>query len=142
MTKEELAASLDGREYGDEMTRAEEKAAKDNNLVVLFGASDDLVELRGAIYDEVGAYDGVTLYIDKTGRLLPSISDEDEEVLERYNVLDAARIAILGAIHVDAVWGEGVYSWAFITVAPHASFDIMEDEEKYCRGIIIDLKEA
>ena len=40
------------------MTNEQEQAAKQNNLLVLFGASDDLLEMRGAIRDEVGAYDG------------------------------------------------------------------------------------
>ena len=35
--------------------------AKENNLVIISGGSDDLVELRGAIYDESGAWDGGTL---------------------------------------------------------------------------------
>lgn len=58
MTKEQLAELLNGNEYRDEMTKEQEQAAKQNNLLVLFGASDDLLEMRGAIRDEVGAYDG------------------------------------------------------------------------------------
>ena len=55
MTKEQLAELLNGNEYRDEMTKEQEQAAKQNNLLVLFGASDDLLEMRGAIRDEVGA---------------------------------------------------------------------------------------
>ena len=58
MTKEELAALINGRKYRHELTDKEEKAAKDARLVVVFGASDDLMEFRGAINDECGAYDG------------------------------------------------------------------------------------
>ena len=47
MTKEQLAELLNGNEYRDEMTKEQEQAAKQNNLLVLFGASDDLLEMRG-----------------------------------------------------------------------------------------------
>ncbi len=57
MNAKQLAAQLNGREYGSEITKEEEAAAKKAGLVVVYGASDDLVELRGAIEEEVGAYD-------------------------------------------------------------------------------------
>lgn len=49
MTKESLAAILNGRTYGDEITKEEEAQAKAAELVVIYGASDDLVEFGGAI---------------------------------------------------------------------------------------------
>jgi hypothetical protein len=58
MTKEQLAALLNGREYGSEITREESAQAAKDGLVVLFGASDDLAEFRGAIHDEHGCWDG------------------------------------------------------------------------------------
>ena len=51
MTKEELAAMLNGREYGKEITKAEEEKAKANGLVVIYGYSDDNVELRRHLVD-------------------------------------------------------------------------------------------
>lgn len=44
--------------YGRELTQDEIKLAKENNLVVVFGYSDDCAEFRGAIYDEVDCFDG------------------------------------------------------------------------------------
>jgi len=52
MNKEELAKLLDGCEYRKEITHEQDQIAKDNNLVVVFGASDDLTEFRGAFYNE------------------------------------------------------------------------------------------
>ena len=57
----EFAASLDGIEYLDERPEAWAQAEK-NGYVVVFGYSDDGVEFRGAISDELGAYDGRTFY--------------------------------------------------------------------------------
>lgn len=48
MTKEQMAALLNGREYGDEITRAEHQIARASGLVVVFGYSDDNMEVRGA----------------------------------------------------------------------------------------------
>lgn len=142
MTKEQLAASLDGRQYCDEITDSEECAAKAAGLLVVFGASDDLVELRGVICDEVGAYGGTTVFIGKDGELLQPIEDEDREVLEKYGVFETVSLSRLKAIQIEAVWAEEGYSWLFRTDAPHATFEIVEDDDTYCRGIIIDLKEA
>ena len=43
---------------GNELTCDEEELARENNLVVVFGHSDDCAEFRGAYVDEVGCFDG------------------------------------------------------------------------------------
>ncbi len=55
MDAKELAAKLNGRKYCREMTREESEQAAAAGLVVVHGASDDLIEFRGAIRDEGGA---------------------------------------------------------------------------------------
>lgn len=77
MTKEELAAELHNSEYGNEMTETQKKQAKEAGLVVVFGYSDDNVELRGAINEEVDAWDGTTMYFDENGLLQNDCSDEN-----------------------------------------------------------------
>lgn len=113
MTKEELAAILDGRQYCKETSFEIEQLAKDNNLLIVFGASDDLCEFRGAIYDEFGCYDGGEI--------------ECEDLLEK----------------IEAVWSEkdGEPSWSYKTDIPHSEFKIYEDDELYCIGIVIDIGE-
>ena len=58
MTPAEFAARLNGRTYRNEVSTAEAKEAKAAGLVVVYGYSDDNVELAGAIDDEIGANDG------------------------------------------------------------------------------------
>jgi len=135
MTKETLAKRLNGREIGDEIAQAEEQEAKLAGLVVAFGASDDLMELRGAICDEAGCYDGGDLFLDKEG-LVPSERDDrwTDAEMERYLVRKKT------ARKITAVWcGEDPYSWTFKTDIPHATFEIVEGDEKYCRGIVFEL---
>lgn len=141
MTKEELAQALTGREIGNEMTPTEESAAKESGLVVIFGASDDLCELRGAIEDELGAYKEALVLI-KDGKLLPEIEDDDIATLKKYGALGPILRIHDSATKISARWhDEGNPCWSYDTKAPHATFDILEDGEKYCVGIVLDLKE-
>lgn len=142
LTKEELARELNGREIGKEITEAEAKLAKESKLVVIFGASDDLCELRGAIHDELGAYKEALILIGKDGTLYQEIDDDDMDVLKKYHVLMAVLRLHDTATKIHACWcADPEYSWTYRTVAPHATFDIVEGDEKYCRGIVLDLKE-
>lgn len=70
VTKEQLAARLDGLEYGVGFPIDFRRAAEENNLVIISGASDDLVELDGAIPDERGCYDGGEFIVTENGFLV------------------------------------------------------------------------
>lgn len=141
MTPQELAARLHGREYGSEITKAECVEAKAAGLVVVYGYSDDNVELEGAINDEIGASEGATLRITPAG-LLPEWPDEgfaDEAEAEDYFRKKAA-----GFQSIEAVWcpeGEGK-SWVYRTEIPHATFDVLEDGEVFCTGIVFRLADV
>lgn len=140
ITKESLAALLTGREYREEMSKLEEAQAKAAGLVVVFGWSDDSVELRGAIDDEVGAYDGTTLRVTPLGALpaWDSVDHDDEAEAERYFEKKRA-----GFREVEAQWSTVPgYSWTFKTEIPHATFEVVEDGEPYCRGIVFALADA
>lgn len=134
MTKEEFAALLNGREYNDEMTSAEEAQAKAGGLIVLFGASDDLLEARGAVHDESGACGGSEIRLHAGGFLSDweSLDKDDEADVEKY-FADKPRAKV-----ILTEWDKDGYSWVISTKLPHATFDILEDGEKYCRGIVID----
>lgn len=134
MDIKEFAQMLNGREYGKEIGKAETLQAKELGLVVVYGASDDLMEFEGAIRDEVGCYDGGTAYLTKTD-LFDANGGECECECKYYQ----AEKALCKTI--TAVWcGEENYSWTYKTDIPHETFDIYEDGEKYCRGIVFDIK--
>lgn len=142
MSKESFAAALNGREYGSEITEAEETMAFANGLLVIFGYSDDNVELRGAIRDEIGMYDGGRFCITSEGTVLPMW--EDIEITDKEEAREYFRKDALPRIGVDCQWApadEPTLSWRYSTTAPHATFDVMEDGEVYCRGIVLDMKE-
>lgn len=137
MTKEELAAALSGIQYPayKHITPELKAAAKAAGLVIVFGASDDLMELEGAIHDEFGCYGGDTALVDAKGLIDRSqIDDDDDEAIADY----VARKK--GAKAIEAVWCEVPdISWTYKTDIPHAIFEVREADEIYCRGIVFSL---
>ena len=133
MTAKELAIELNGREYGMEISKDEERQAADAGLVVAYGYSDDNVELRGAIDEEVGAYNGTTVYITPDGVLQgPDCGQDDCPYFARER--EKART-------VKAVWHDkGGPCWTFETDIPHETFTVMEDGEPFCVGIVFSME--
>ena len=131
----ELAEKLNGRQHGDEISGELESMALHNNLVVVFCASDDLMEFRGAIYDEVGCYFGGTAYLDGNGLIINKCTEDDCPYFEQIK---------RQAITIKAVWyseNEPAIAWTYKTDIPHSTFEIMEDGEVYCRGIVFSLSD-
>lgn len=126
----ELANILNGREYGEEITDDEAKLAASNGLVVVFGYSDDNMVLRGAIDDEEHCYDGGYALVTKNG-ILQNQCDCDECPYFEKEKKQAQKI--------KAIWDIDGYSWVYETEIPHATFEIFEDSETYCRGIVFSL---
>lgn len=131
MTPKEAAAALNNNQYREEGSKALFDAMKAARLVAVFGGSDDLIELRGAINDEVGAYDGGFAYITTSG-LLENECGNDR--CPHFTKLQET------AAMVEALWcDEENLSWTYRTDIPHETFVIMEDDEPYCRGIVFSL---
>ncbi len=137
MTPEEAAAQLHGTEYGNEGPMELPARMKSEGLVAVYGASDDLVEFRGAIHDEVGAYNGTEVMMTPNG-LLQNKCDEGDDCPNWTPDKHGAKI-------IKAIWcpeGDEKMSWAYETAIPHVTFDIMEDGEIYCRGIVFRLSDV
>lgn len=139
MTPEAFAAQLDGREYPFGLTREEQDFAKQQGLVVVFGASDDLMEIRGAIHDEFDCYDGGTALIDGMGCL-----DDWERFKEDYDDEEMFKLYFQRkekARPITAIWCKGDICWEYETDIPHATFDIMEEGDTYCKGIVFHISD-
>lgn len=121
MTAKDLATKLNGREYLNEITPKEEKEAEANGLVVVFGYSDDNVEFAGAIDDEVGAFEGKTVCVDRKNGVVP--------------VGEGVPFNLIKAIWHDT----GGMCWSFETSIPHETFNIYEDGELFCVGIVFSM---
>lgn len=125
MEARELANKLYGRAYGDSFDDVLEEA-KQSGLVIVTGASDDLMEFNGAICDEGGCFDGGRVYFDKDG-----VGQEGEE----------------RANWIDARWCDGMNrdglpaTWTYETEIPCERFDIWEDGEVYCVGLVFSIED-
>lgn len=133
------ANKLNGREYGNEISRSEMLEVQNDNVIIVFGSSDDELEFRGLIYDEVSAYEGTEVKItDK----LKIFSIEENRCSFEYNSEQIQRMKT-----ISAVWcpkdknGEIYTSWEIKTTIEHSIFNIYEDGELLCIGIVFD-KEA
>lgn len=141
LTPRELSEELNGREIGDEITTQEAKAVKAAGLVVVYGASDDLIEFEGAISDEYGASEGSIFKID-AGGVFPdfdggSVDHDDIDIMRDWFARERTPKG-----EITARWSNGEASWVYETSIPHATFDIFEDGDLYCRGIVFALTDA
>lgn len=133
-TKEQWAELLNGREYRSEITKQEEAEAKAEGIVIVYGASDDLVEFAGAINDEMS--EGHELAFNKEGKFMPQIDDETQNFLEENDLM-----SVLAARHTNRLTGNYDGVWRFTTEIPHATFNVMEDGEIATVGIVFNLSD-
>ena len=146
ITAKELAARLNGREYGSEVNAQDNIDAKESGLIVVYGYSDDNVEIEGAIREEIGAYEGTTFVLAASGPLSANLQSEIRDMDDMPEDAFLREVAAKIAGHqygkkVKAIYGKGDYTWQFETNIPHETFDIMEDGDKFCRGMVISLND-
>lgn len=136
ITKEALAARLNGRKYGDELYDSDKQDAKESGLLIVYGAYDDLVEFDGLFTDEVGACNGVELKIDKKGvlRSWEDLSGDEEDAEDYFARKGSAK-------DLEAVWGSDEACWTFKTELPHEKFTINDEGSVFCIGVVIDGKD-
>jgi len=134
-THDELAAQLADCEYRNELTTAQEEAAEANNLVVIFGRSDDTMAIEGAVSDEVGMPGSAQ--IDSMG-LMPTWDDPHEErnkadALMFFERIDNDHFTVAVEMETDG------YMFKFSTDAPDCSeFVVVQYGKPYCVGLVID----
>ncbi|CAI8832905.1 Phage_ABA_S domain-containing protein [Pseudomonas sp. IT-P2] len=136
MNKEKLAAELNDIQYPAHRSITKEQIAEAKNagLVIVYGASDDLMEFEGAIRDELGCNNGGTAWVDANGLLDRSqVDDGDDQAIANF----VKRMAT--AEFINAVWDVDGFSWIYETDIPHATFNVWDGEDGYCRGIVFAL---
>ena len=128
VTKEHLAARLNGCEYGLETTGTTIKDAQESGLVIVYGYSDDNMEFEGAITEEVGCWDGGKAYISKVGEVYADDGCVPEEAKRNM---------------IEAVWCDpnSNAAWMYRTDIPHATFKVYEDADLFCVGIVFSMED-
>ena len=136
LTAKQLAAALNEREYPVEISQYLEDSARESGLVIVYGASDDLTEFCGAIYNERDAYNGATHLIERTG--LHEIKCDLGPDCPNYHEPTASE-----AVPLKAVWhDDDGPSWTFEFPVQHETFQIIEDDQVYCVGIVFAMDDV
>jgi hypothetical protein len=163
LTKEALAEKLTNRQRGKEITKEVEILAKENNLIFVFGASDDLIEICGAFNDEFSLELGERIVITKNGSLISECLHNDENYICPYfskicdEMIKNKTAFEIKAYYDGRDWNGkevdpdffqaiGKPDWFYIfdtTIISAATFYIFEDDDDdknyYCRGLVFDL---
>lgn len=144
MTKEQFAAQLEGRDRRNVISKAEIKLAKDNNLLIVFGVSDDLMQFCGILNERYDAFGGREVFLHKN-------TDEEIAILSCYDAQKIQRSLgdkipfNLYALIIGQQWQpkEINCAWIIYCNAPHAIFDIYDIDDNngkdlFCRGMVLE----
>lgn len=144
-----MADLINGNNYRNEITKEQQQLAKDNSLVIVFGASDDLIEFRGSFRDEQDCYEGGDIYFTNKGRFPNS-----DHLYWIEQIQDDLGIEIkLPLNKITAIWDSDIQvlgtpqrcSWSYKTDIPHETFLVLEQDEDeglyYCQGIVFNIND-
>ncbi len=131
LTAIQAAQFMDGRQYSEETTKDFVAKLKLSGLVAVYGASDDLVEFEGAIYDEFGVGQEIILVDGKV--LTSDCEDEDCPYFKKLSKRATSR--------VFGDWTEEGFV-ASTTIPNAVKFTIMEEDEVYGTGLVFALGDA
>ncbi len=142
-TKEELAKLLNNRPGTFGLTKEERNQCIKNGLVVVSGASDDLMEFDGAINEEYGAYgNGQSILFTKLGKEYNSEHDEMIETLEKeLGISINIPLNSIDNFYFDENNQNKYLQWSYKTKIPHSKFKYFEDSEYYSIGIIFSISD-
>ena len=131
MTSQEFADYLNEDKNRETVTREECDLAYDNGLVIVYTSSNHKLEFDGSIRDEVDCYNGVIVYLDENGLYVSKCRD----FRCPYDMLERAKCKVI----ITMFHCEVNPRWTCRTTIPHATFNIYEDGELWCEGIVFEL---
>lgn len=119
MNTKEWAEKLNNIEYPADEIWDMRKEFKEDGVVVVYGASDDLIEFEGAISDEGDCYNDEVFYLNKEG-LTTSYSKNYVKVTHPH---------------------DGTVQFNYETNIPCEWFNVVEDGELYCKGFVFNIND-
>lgn len=135
MTLKEFAKKIDRRDVWNTgynpLTKEEKDIAKREGIVVVYGYSDDNMEFDGAIYEEIGCFDGGIVYITKDGKFVSKEKTQEDFFYIRAKWCEERR-------EIDGLAWESI-PWTYETDIPHEEFFIYDNGDPWCVGIVFRL---
>jgi len=144
-----IAKAMNMVVYGEEDSVANKELfaeAKEHGILIIFGYSDDIIELRGTLYDEIGVFYG------------KDFTELDEDEIEEFKEnQEWESVEILKKLELKAMWHgkidgklvknveEVPWTYSINLSIPYDDFAVVEckDEElfvaEFCMGLVIDI---
>ena len=119
MNTKEWAEKLNNIEYPADEIWDMRKQFEEDGVVVVYGASDDLIEFEGVIQDEGDCYNDKVFYLNKEG-LTTSYSKNYVKVTHPH---------------------DGTVQFNYETNIPCEWFNVVEDGELYCKGFVFNIND-
>ena len=154
-TIKDVADVLNNNEAGSELKNDRgfdiEKICKENKWIVVFPYSDDNIEFRGYIEDELGAYENTKFKMIKKGEFYKWDEDCGEPIYKKakdttFIEIDAHELE-KESLHndhllIECIWEpeNSVAAWKYLVWnAPYERFNINEDGELFAECVVIDI---
>jgi hypothetical protein len=135
MNVNDLVRELDGMEYGTRINKEILDNAKQNGLVIVYGASDDIMVFDGAIYDSVSVFEGGYAYLSESPKINGLLQNKCDNPDCPYYMEKLRNV-----VYIEAIWNDnGSPCWYYKTKIPHETFNVYENDSLYCQGIVFDL---
>lgn len=119
MNTKEWAEKLNNIEYPADEIWNMRKQFEEDGVVVVYGASDDLIEFEGVIQDEGDCYNDKVFYLNKEG-LTTSYRKNYVKVTHPH---------------------DGTVQFNYETNIPCEWFNVVEDGELYCKGFVFNIND-
>ena len=131
----DIANKINCRSYRSEITPEIRQMLIDANSVAIFGCSDDLIEFDGKFRDEISAWGGRDFQLNKDGLPVSKCSEGDDCFYFKQHIMRLCNFTV--------EWYDSGCSWFIYTNdIDYATFDICDDGEIYCQGIVVNLDDV
>jgi hypothetical protein len=133
MTVKEWSERINGVEYPAYDLDIFNRDMKEDGIIAAYGYSDNLLEFRGVVHEETKAWEG-----NEGNTVLIASREKGTAFLFEKDVTQFSRKITAQMRRVTAVWHpEDLEAcWKIETEIPHETFDIMEEGELFCRGVV------
>ena len=143
-TLKEYAELLNNHNYGDNFDKNLIQEMKENGIVIAYGCSDDLFELDGALQLEYDCFsDEHFIWISEE-----AVFVSENEIENLLNEIDFEYPKFLNTIKKVLNYDDKFFikvkhpkrvQFKYETNIPCEWFDIIEDDELYCKGFVFEL---
>lgn len=150
MTKEELAAKINGRTLSRLMSKQEQEEAREAGLVVVYGKNDDTVVFDGALWgQDINVLGGDYFIISKPAEFIPvqcNCCKYDTQMYIKSDCVEPMSVGSSPIDHPNLFFADGYptskyYLWAISTNLPSAMFKIERSGRMFGIGVVVSLED-